>query len=249
MEAYSEFANVYDIFMEDIPYSEWFAFIKEQIKSLGKEAQSVCELGCGTGQMTMLFAKEGCQVIGIDYSPEMLMVAQDHAFTQEEDILYLMQDMSEFEIGQEVDLVYSCCDSINYLLEDEQVMSTFRGVTKALKSEGLFIFDLNTEFKYKETLGNKTFADQTEKAAYIWENFYDEEEKINEYQVQFFIEGEDGRYDRTEECHYQKAYSIEQIEKWLQEAGLKLVACYDNYSEKSVSTATERVTYIAQKND
>lgn len=249
MEAYSEFANVYDIFMEDIPYSEWFAFIKEQIKSLGKEAQSVCELGCGTGQMTMLFAKEGCQVIGIDYSPEMLMVAQDHAFTQEEDILYLMQDMSEFEIGQEVDLIYSCCDSINYLLEDEQVMSTFRGVTKALKSEGLFIFDLNTEFKYKETLGNKTFADQTEKAAYIWENFYDEEEKINEYQVQFFIEGEDGRYDRTEECHYQKAYSIEQIEKWLQEAGLKLVACYDNYSEKSVSTATERVTYIAQKND
>lgn len=249
MEAYSEFANVYDIFMEDIPYSEWFAFIKEQIKSLGKEAQSVCELGCGTGQMTMLFAKEGCQVIGIDYSPEMLMVAQDHAFTQEEDILYLMQDMSEFEIGQEVDLVYSCCDSINYLLEDEQVMSTFRGVTKALKSEGLFIFDLNTEFKYKETLGNKTFADQTEKAAYIWENFYDEEEKINEYQVQFFIEGEDGRYDRTEECHYQRAYSIEQIEEWLQQSGLKLIAHYDNYSQKPVSATTERVTYIAQKND
>ena len=88
MEAYSEFANVYDIFMEDTPYKKWYQFIEDCIKEQELTVQSVCELGCGTGQMTMLFAKSGRDVIGIDYSPEMLMVAQDHAYEEEVSILY-----------------------------------------------------------------------------------------------------------------------------------------------------------------
>ena len=132
MEAYSEFANVYDIFMEDTPYSNWFEFITKCIAQYSDGVTSVCELGCGTGQMTTLFAKDGKEVIGIDFSPEMLMVAQDHAYDNGLDILYLMQDMSEFEIGQQVDLICSCCDSINYLLEVEEVQSTFKNVYHAL---------------------------------------------------------------------------------------------------------------------
>ena len=247
MEAYSEFANVYDIFMEDTPYEEWYKFIKTCIKEQEVTVQSVCELGCGTGKMTMLFAKSGCDVIGIDYSPEMLMVAQDRAFEEEVSILYLMQDMSEFEINRRVDLICSCCDSINYLLEEDEVKSTFERVETYLAPNGLFIFDMNTPYKYKEVLGNQIFADQTDEAAYIWENFYDEEEEINEYEVSFFIKDEEGKYERTIENHYQRAYSKEYICSLLEEVGLEVIQMYDNYSKQSVSHKTQRITYVARK--
>lgn len=247
MEAYSEFANVYDIFMEDTPYEEWYHFIETCVKDLGIEVSSVCELGCGTGQMTMLFAKSGRDVIGIDYSPEMLMVAQDRAFEEEISILYLMQDMSEFEINGEVDLICSCCDSMNYLLEDEEVKCTFEQVEKFLTPNGLFIFDMNTPYKYREVLGNQIFADQTDEAAYIWENFYDEEEEINEYEVSFFIKDTEGKYERTVENHYQRAYDKELICSLLEEAGLEVVHMYDNYSKQDVGEETQRITYVARK--
>lgn len=247
MEAYSEFANVYDLFMEDTPYEAWYQFINQCLESQKVKVESVCELGCGTGQMTMLFAKDGKKVIGIDYSPEMLMIAQDHAYEEELSILYSMQDMSEFELEGEVDLICSCCDSMNYLLEEEAVLNTFRQVYKYLSKEGMFIFDMNTAYKYQEVLGNQVFADQTENAAYIWENFYDEEEEINEYEVSFFIKGEDGRYDRNVENHYQRAYSIDNIKQMLKAANLEVVHIYDNYTNKPVAEHTQRVTYVVKK--
>lgn len=247
MEAYSEFANVYDLFMEDTPYEDWYQFIENCLKEQKVNVTSVCELGCGTGKMTMLFAKSGKEAIGIDYSPEMLMVAQDHAYDEGVSILYSMQNMAEFELEGEVNLICSCCDSINYLLEEEDVLSTFKQVNKYLTKDGLFIFDMNTAYKYKEVLGDQIFADQTDDAAYIWENFYDEEEEINEYEVSFFIKGEDGKYERTIESHYQRAYSIEAIKDMLEEAGLELIAAYDNYTSQSVSNQTERITYVVRR--
>ena len=247
MEAYSEFASVYDLFMEDTPYEAWHDFIKEKVKALKVEVNKVCELGCGTGQMTMLFAKEGKEVIGIDCSPEMLMVAQDHAYEEGLSIFYSMQDMAEFELKDEMDLICSCCDSLNYLTEPEEIQNTFKQVSRYLVSGGLFIFDMNTAYKYKETLGSQIFADQTEDAAYIWENFYDEEEEINEYEVSFFIKGEDGKYERTIENHYQKAYSIEAIKEMLRKANLECMEVYDNYTNNKASETSERVTYVVRK--
>ena len=247
MEAYSEFANVYDLFMEDTPYEVWYQFIQNCLNEQNVHVESVCELGCGTGQMTMLFAKSGKEVIGIDYSPEMLMVAQDHAYDEGVSILYSMQNMAEFELEDEVDLICSCCDSMNYLLEEEDILSTFKQVHKYLKKDGLFIFDMNTAYKYKEVLGSQIFADQTDDAAYIWENFYDEEEEINEYEVSFFIKDENGKYERTIENHYQRAYSIEVIKEMLNEAELECIHVYDNYSNEAAHDQTERVTYIVKK--
>ena len=247
MEAYREFASVYDLFMEDTPYDVWYQFIKDCVEEEHVNIEKVCELGCGTGQMTLLFAKDGKEVMGIDYSPEMLMVAQDHAYDENVSILYSMQDMTEFELGQKMDLICSCCDSINYLLEEEEIRRTFVQVEKHLTSQGLFVFDMNTAYKYKEVLGSDTFAEQTESAAYIWENDYDEETAINSYEVSFFIKDKEGKYERTIENHYQRAYSIKTIEKILKEAGLVLIATYDNYTKQPVKADTERITYIAKK--
>ncbi|MGL5676930.1 MAG: class I SAM-dependent DNA methyltransferase [Cellulosilyticaceae bacterium] len=247
VEIYNDFAAVYDSFMEDTPYERWMQFISKTIEKEGIDLKLICDLGCGTGKMCELFAESGTDVIGIDGSYEMLMVARENAMEKELDILYLLQDMSEFELYGTVDVVCSTCDSLNYLTDREKVLSTFKWVNNYLEKGGLFIFDMVTPHKYKNVLGDRVFAQQTEDAAYIWENYYDEETKTNEFGVTFFIEDEDGKYVRTEEVHHQKAYTVEDVTMLIEEAGMELVGVYDDYTDKAYSDTTERMTFVARE--
>lgn len=247
MEIYNDFAAVYDTFMEDTPYEKWINFIDKTIKKEGITPKIICDLGCGTGKMCELFAEKGIDVIGIDGSEEMLMIARENAMEKGMDILYLLQDMSEFELFGTVDIICSTCDSLNYLTDEKKVLSTFKWVNNYLEKGGLFIFDMNTPYKYKNVLGDRVFAHQTEDAAYIWENYYDEETNINEFGVTFFIEDEDGRYFRTEEVHHQKVYDIEKVKKLLEEAGMELIGVYDDYTDKPYGDTTERMTFVARE--
>lgn len=239
-----EFASVYDVFMEDVPYDIWYHFIKMHLRE--QEVHTVCELGCGTGKMTIRFAKDGKDVIGLDVSPDMLMIAQDNAIQNEVSILYSMQDMTQFELVKPVDFIFSTCDSLNYLLTEHDLIRTFKQVYRYLNSNKLFIFDMNTEYKYKECLGEQTFADCNENSAYIWNNYYNEETGINEYEVHFFVK-KDKLYERTLETHYQRAYSIECIRALLSQAGFKVLNIYDNYTTKLAHPYSERVTYVTKR--
>ncbi len=164
------------------------------------------DLGCGTGNVTRLLAEAGYDMIGVDNSGEMLQIAMDKVQGAGGKILYLLQDMREFELYGTVGAVVSICDSMNYLLEYEDLTQVFRLVNNYLDPGGVFIFDMNTEYKYKELLGERTFAEDREESSFIWNNFYDEGEGINEYDLILFIrEGE--LYRKFEETHYQRAYS------------------------------------------
>ncbi len=246
MASYQNFANVYDIFMEDTPYQSWFEYINEVFKKYAINPKTICELGCGTGQMTSLFARKGYDVIGIDLSAEMLMMAQDIAYQEGLEILYTLQDMANFEIQAPVDIICSCCDSMNYLTEDDELLSCFIQVNQYLNMDGLFIFDMNTPYKYEKVLGNNIFADQTESAAYVWSNYYDAEDEINEYEVSFFIENQDGAYDRSIENHYQRAYDLEKVRKLLDKAGLEIVEVTENYTSEILREDSERMTIISR---
>ena len=246
MASYQNFANVYDIFMEDIPYQNWFNYVESIFDKYDIKPQSVCELGCGTGKMTTLFANKGYEVIGLDLSAEMLMMAQDVAYEKKLEILYTLQDMADFEIQAPVDIICSFCDSMNYLTEDEELLSCFKKVKQYLKFDGLFVFDMNTPYKYEKVLGNNIFADQTEDAAYVWTNYYDNEEKINEYEVSFFIQKEDGSYDRSIENHYQRAYSLQKVKTLLDKAGLEIIEVTDNYTSNLFKDNSERMTIISK---
>ena len=72
MEAYTGFAEVYDLFMDNIPYEEWGTYVKGLLKEYGVDEGLVLELGCGTGTMTEILASAGYDMIGIDQSEEML---------------------------------------------------------------------------------------------------------------------------------------------------------------------------------
>lgn len=246
MSAYEAFASVYDIFMEQVEYDQWLNHIHAIWEKFGLQPKTVIDLGCGTGSIALPLAKEGYDVIGVDLSPEMLTEADHKAMEEGVSVRFACQDMTELELGEEADCILSLCDSMNYLTEDGQLEDAFKSIAQHMKQESLFLFDLNTEYKFKEVLGQNVFGSAEEHAAYIWENDYDDEEKINEYYVSFFIENEDGLYERIEEFHYERAYSMEEIEEGLQAAGMELVEVYDGYSFDAPRAESERLLFAAR---
>ena len=238
MEAYSDFAEVYDELMDDTPYEEWCEFLMEIFRQYGvdevsktadraisdtnvrneeaenkrnadgvtgraadseetaaepmdqnlrQERNTILDLGCGTGTLTELLARRGYDMIGVDNAEEMLRIAMDKRERSGLDILYLLQDMREFELYGTVGTVVSVCDSVNYLLTEEDIVQTFARVNNYLYPQGIFVFDFNTVFKYAVVIGDATIAENREDCSFIWENYYHEEEEINEYDLTVFV--------------------------------------------------------------
>ena len=250
MEAYTGFAKVYDMFMDDVPYEAWSRYLTGLLKEYGVEEGLVLELGCGTGNMTRLLSEAGYDMIGVDNSEEMLRIAGEAAGSgdgmgKEPDILYLLQDMREFELYGTVKAVVSVCDSLNYILEEEELLKVFHLVNNYLDPGGIFIFDLNTPYKYRELLGETTICENREEGSFIWENFYDEETGLNQYDMTFFIREEDMRYRKYEETHVQRGYEAARIKELLEQAGMEFLAMFDAFTREPVRETSERIYVIA----
>lgn len=244
MEAYTSFAQVYDLFMDNVPYEVWGEYLDKLFKEYGIEDGLLLDLGCGTGKLTRIMNEKGYDMIGVDYSYEMLDIAKS---LSNESILYLMQDMREFELYGTVRGIYSACDCMNYILDEDELKEVFALANNYLDPGGLFVFDVNTPYKYYELLAENTFAENREEGSFIWENYFDEEEQINEYDLTLYIKEEDGRYQRFQEAHYQKCYEIETIQKLLEEVGFEFVAAYDAYTKDPISEESEKVLFIARE--
>ena len=248
MEAYTNFAAVYDTFMDNIPYEEWGDYLKELLKKNQVEEGLVLDLGCGTGTMTEILAEAGYDMIGVDNSEDMLEIAMEKKEKSGHDILYLLQDMREFELYGTVKAVVSICDSVNYITEEEELLEVFRLVNNYLDPKGIFIFDFNTEYKYREILGDSTIAENREECSFIWENYYYEEERINEYELSLFSREEDSDlYRKYEETHFQKAYDLPVIQRLIEESGLEYIAAYDAFSHNAPTEESERIYIIARE--
>ena len=253
MEAYTSFAQVYDLFQDNIPYGEWADYLKSLLNEYGVKDGLVLDLGCGTGSITELLAKAGYDMIGVDNSEDMLEIAMDKRSRSGLDILYLLQDMREFELYGTVKAAVSICDSMNYIMEPEELTQVFRLANNYLDPGGVFIFDLNTEYKYKEILGDRTIAENREECSFIWDNYYYEEERINEYELNLFIredaesETEGDFYRRFRETHFQRAYTLEEITRIVEESGLQFVTAYEAFTKEPPSKNSERIYVIARE--
>ena len=246
MEAYSSFAEVYDLFMDNVPYEEWSRYIIGLLQEYGIKDGTVADLGCGTGKLTRLLAAAGYDMIGVDSSEEMLGIARCHdPDSHDSDILYLHQDMRQLKLLGSVRAAISICDSVNYILEEKDLLEVFGRVRRYLQPGGVFIFDLNTVYKYKDILGETTIAETREEGSFIRDNYFDEETGINEYDLTLFIREESGLYRKYGETHYQKAYDVERIQHLLENAGLKLAAAYDAFTRQPVRADSERIYMIA----
>ena len=244
MEAYTDFAEVYDTFMDNIPYEEWAEYLINILNEYSINDGLVLDLGCGTGKLTRFLAEKGFDMIGVDYSYEMLDIAKNQS---KEDILYLLQDMREFELYGTVKGIYSACDCLNYIMEEEELKQVFALANNYLDPGGIFVFDMNTPYKYRELLAENTFTETRDEGSFIWENYFDEEEQINEYDLTLYIKEEDGRFQRFEEAHYQRCYELKTIRTLLEEAGLELIGMYDAYTKVPVSEESEKVLFVARE--
>lgn len=253
MEAYTSFASVYDTFMDDVPYEEWSTYLHELLQEYGINDGLVLDLGCGTGTMTELLASMGYDMIGIDNSGDMLEIALEKKMKSGNDILYLQQDMKEFELYGTVRGIVSICDSVNYITEPEDLKRVFYWVNNYLDADGVFIFDFNTDYKYRELLGDRTIAENRDECSFIWDNYYYEEEKINEYELSLFIKDETLSKDKGEmyrkfkETHFQRGYTLEEMKYLLEAAGLNFLASYEAFTKIQPGEDSERIYVIAGK--
>jgi len=244
MEAYTSFAAVYDMYMDNIPYDTWAKNIKDLFEKYNIPMEVVCDLGCGTGQMTRRLKAFGYDMIGIDVSCDMLTEAQ--ATEDSEGILYLCQDMRKFELYGTVGAIVSVCDSINYLADTHELLQVCKLANTYLDPKGLFIFDIKTEHFYEE-LGDSTIAENRSEGSFIWENEYDSETRDNSYFLTIYAENEEGTFDRYEEEHLQHAFTVEEIKKAIKDSGLELLDILDVATMSSPQSDSERLYFIARK--
>ena len=247
--SYQSFAYVYDKFMNNIPYEEWSQYLTELFHRYFITDGTLVELGCGTGTLSLLMHNQGYSLIGIDNSTDMLALAAEKT-PPSSDITLLHQDMRTLDLGTTYDGFYCLCDSLNYLLSPEDVLSTFQGIKTHLKQNGIFIFDLKTPYFYQNVLGDQTFCDHQEDCSYTWENSYFEEDGINQYDLTIFAKQPDSElFERFYETHHQKAYPLTEMIDLLIESGLEYVTAYDAFTSNPPDSTSERIYIIARNGD
>jgi SAM-dependent methyltransferase len=253
---YRDFAAIYDILMQDAPYQRWLKRVDGWIEAYGVSAKKtedddeknlVVELACGTGTFTEMLANLGYEMIGIDNAPAMLSVAAEKKSRNQSQTLYLRQDIRELELYSTVGTIVCVCDSLNYLLSEEDLLATFRLVQNYLYPNGLFIFDFNTVYEYETVCGETTIAENHDLCSFIWENYYHSKENMNECDLTFFIKESDGRFRRCQETHRQRGYELEQMKRLLRAAGLEFVLAVDDNTDGASDEESERVFVLARK--
>ena len=260
MDSYQDFAYVYDEFMDETPYDEWCERIDSIIKEYGvskpvrnakgvldSEKNLVVDLGCGTGTLTEMLYEKGYDMVGVDNSDSMLAVAMEKKSLSGSEILYLLQDMRDLELYSTVGTVVSVCDSVNYILEEDELLDVFKLVNNYLYPGGIFVFDFNTDYKYREIIGDTTIAENRDNCSFIWENYYDEDSHLNEYDVTVFVKEENELFRKFTETHFQKGYTAEKIEELIKKSGLQLVLMKDADTNGDVTRKSERIYVVAKE--
>lgn len=262
MNEYNMIAGVYDSINSGVDYERWADFFEKMFdKYLEKRPELVLDLACGTGKMLFTLAKRGYDMIGVDGSAEMLSRATDILYEKIDDgeigedsarPLFLCQDMKAFELYGTVGATVSCLDSLNYLAGEGELSECFACVHNYLDPDGLFLFDMNTPYKFENTYGENAYvydmaADENSGARFcVWQNFYDRESKTCDFFLTLFEESGDGRYERADEEQRERCYSMEEITDALSENGFELLEIFADVDGKKPEEDTERWYFVAR---
>ncbi|WP_163101876.1 class I SAM-dependent DNA methyltransferase [Peribacillus alkalitolerans] len=246
--SYHRFAEVYDALMKDVPYDLWVERFVEQAQKLRKECNTILDIGCGTGEIAIRFAKKGYNVTGVDLSEEMLMIASEKSAQHDVNIPFFQQDMKDLEGLGEFDAVVIFCDSLNYLLDENDVKSTFSKVHQHLVPGGLFMFDVHSLYKMEHLFHNQTYAIADDDVSYIWNCFEGDHPHSVEHELSFFIlDEETDFYRRFDELHHQRTFKVESYKQWLVDAGFDLLDTLSDLENLPLHDSTERVLFVAKK--
>lgn len=240
-EPYSILAEIYDCVMRDVPYKQWSKYIVKLIRKFHPKAKRILELACGTGTMLVLLRKYGFAVDGLDLSPKMIEKAKGKV--RDNDVKFFIADISNFEVDKKYDVQLCLYDSVNYLLELEKFNGLFKSVWDSLNDDGIFIFDISTEYN---SIQNAILMNVEERCfgfKYSRRSYYLRDDKlhVNEFRIET---GSENFFER----HVQRIYKISEIEHVIENSGLfKTVDCFDGFSFSKGSEWSERVHFVLKK--
>ena len=247
MSCYEALAASYDGLTRDIPYEKYLRFFKTLLRRHGVTATTVLDLACGTGSLSVLLAKHGYEVLGVDRSEEMLTVAAEKAMELEENQpFFVAQPMQRLKIPEPVDACVCALDSINYVTKPQDVQKAFRRVYESLRPGGLFVFDINTPYKL-ESLDGQVFLDETEDSYCVWRAVYDRRHSLCRYGMDLFQQANDGLWERSFEEHVERAYTPAELSQWLTDAGFAQVERFANLRLEAPEVDELRIFFAAKK--
>lgn len=243
--SYGIFAEFYDELMQGVGYDRRAAYLAVLLAKFGHNAGLTLDLACGTGSLTLELAKMGIDVYGVDYSEEMLSVAQEKAFEENIDTLFLCQKMQELDLYGTIDTCICSLDSINHLTEISDVQKTFERVSLFMNKGGFFVFDVNTVYKHREILADNTFIYDTDDVYCVWQNSF-RENNIVDIDLTFFVpEGEN--YTRYDENFSERAYSRDELTELLNKTGFEVQAVYGDMGFNEPHKNEQRIIFVAKK--
>lgn len=243
---YNVFADFYDELTYDVDYKKRTAYLMKLFKKYGKPPKLLLDVACGTGGFSNEFAKLGVEVIGTDISEEMLNIARENSMAHGLDVLYLCQSAEELDLYGTVDGAVCCLDSLNHITDYKKLCRALKKVSLFLEPECLFIFDVNTEYKHREILGDNVFVMDREQVYCVWANVYNEKKKTVDIMLDFFVkEGE--VYSRFSEEFTERAYTADELAAALEAAGLEIVEIFDDMTEKPLNDKSQRAIYVTKK--
>lgn len=243
--SYGRFAEVYDALMTDIPYDAYVEWV--QTNAPAKQNTKLLDIGCGTGTMAIAFAKSGYDVSGLDLSEEMLMIASERCYEEDVRVFFVCQSMDELDGFEQLDVVTIPIDSLNYVPEQQAVQQTFERIYAALKEGGHLFFDVHSLFKMDEIFLDSPFTYDDEEITYLWETEAGEAPHSVHHDMLFYVQQENGLFERFEEQHYQRTYSIEMYMMMLQRAGFEDITVTADFTDEAPSLDSERIFFHCVK--
>ena len=247
MSCYQALAASYDGLTRDIPYKKYLRFFKILLRRCHVKAETVLDLACGTGSLSMLLAQDGFQVLGADRSEDMLTVAAEKAMELEENRpFFIAQAMQRLRLPEPVDACVCALDSINYVTKPQDVQKTFRRVYENLVPGGLFVFDINTPYKL-EGLDGQVFLDETEDSYCVWRAVFDKRHSLCRYGMDLFQRQRDDSWERSFEEHVERAYAPVELMQWLSDAGFSQVEQFGNLRLEAPQPEELRIFFAAKK--
>lgn len=244
MKSYNDFAYIYDGLMhKDINYEKWVDYIENIFDKYDIAPKLVCDLACGTGNITIPMSKRGYDMIGADISEDMLNAAREKS---SEDILYLNQSITRLDLYGSMGAFLCMIDGFNYILSPKLLEYALRKIkTCFMDKDAILIFDISSRYKLKNIVGNNTFVHSDRDVFYTWQNRYIESKNISDMALTFFTKGKKG-YHRFEERHLQRAYSEKEMRYILKKAGFDKIDTYHEMSFEKPQKDSERIVFVAR---